>query len=77
MTYIANFKKYCYISDIFLAKPENFVIFAFSYVVCRFWLELIVLTANEAMKPGDEALNASSLQYLKSVKYFIASLLRF
>jgi hypothetical protein len=34
----------------------------------------IVLTA---MKRADEALNASSLQFLRSFKHFIASLLQF
>jgi hypothetical protein len=38
-----------------------------------FYMELYGVDSNEAMKPGDEALNASSLQFLSSVKCFIAS----
>jgi hypothetical protein len=33
--------------------------------------------SDEAMKRGDEALNASSLQFLRSIKHYIASSLRF
>ncbi len=33
--------------------------------------------SDEAMKWGDEALNSSSLQFLRSVKHFIISLLQF
>jgi hypothetical protein len=33
--------------------------------------------SDEAMKQCDEALNASSLQFLASVKHFITSLLKF
>jgi hypothetical protein len=43
------------------------------YLAISVWI-YIVLTA---MKQGDEALNASSLQFLSSVKCFIASSLRF
>jgi hypothetical protein len=40
-------------------------------------MDLYSVDSDEAMKRGDEALNASSLQFLSSVKRFIASSLRF
>jgi hypothetical protein len=67
-----------------VAMLKNFVVFAFTYV-----LEIFVLLygdfcmnsysvdSDEAMKRGFEALNASLLQFLKSIKPFIASSLRF
>jgi hypothetical protein len=42
-----------------------------------FCMDLYSVDSDEAMKRGDEALNASSLQFLSSVKRFIASSLRF
>jgi hypothetical protein len=40
-------------------------------------MDLYSVDSDEAMKRGYEALNASLLQFLSSVKRFIASLLRF
>jgi hypothetical protein len=40
-------------------------------------MDLYSIDSDEAMKRGDEALNASSLQFLSSVKGFIASVLQF
>jgi hypothetical protein len=37
-------------------------------------MNLYSVDSDEAMKRGDEALNASSLQFLRSVKRFIASI---
>jgi hypothetical protein len=36
-------------------------------------MDLYIVNSDEAMKRGDEALNALSLQFLNSVKRFIAS----
>ncbi len=59
---------------IFHNKAENFVIFAFTYVVESsallnddFYMTSNNVDSDEAMKRGDEALNASSLQLLRSV----------
>jgi hypothetical protein len=40
-------------------------------------MDLYSLDSDEAMKRGNEALNASSLQFLSSIKSFIASSLQF
>jgi hypothetical protein len=42
-----------------------------------FCLDLYSVDSDEAMKRGDEALNASSLQFLSIIKRFIASSLQF
>jgi hypothetical protein len=39
-----------------------------------FYTELYSVDSDEAMKRGDEAFNGSSLQFLRSVKRFIASI---
>jgi hypothetical protein len=36
-------------------------------------MNLYFVDSDKAMKPGDEALNASSLQVLISIEHFIAS----
>jgi hypothetical protein len=88
--------KNSYISVISIAKPKNFVVFAFTYVLDSFVLlydnfcmnpysiesdkamkrgdEAMKRWSDEAMKQGDEVLKASSLQSLRSVKCFIASI---
>jgi hypothetical protein len=38
-------------------------------------MDLLSVDSDEAIKRGDEALNASSLQFLRSVKCFIATIL--
>ncbi len=40
-------------------------------------MDLYSVDSDEALKRGDEALNASSLQFLSIVKRFITSLLQF
>ncbi len=53
---------------------KNIVVFAFTFVLDIFGLlfddfcmDLYSVDSDEAMKRGDEALNASSLQFLRSV----------
>jgi hypothetical protein len=72
------------LSVISVAKPKNIIIFAFTYVlecVALFngdlCMDLYSVASDEAMKQGSEALNASSLQFISSVKRFIASSLQF
>ncbi len=84
MNFIGNFQKKFVFSVVSIAKPKNIVIFAFTYVLESFALyfgdfcmDLYSIDSNEAMKWGDEALNASSLQFLSRAKRFIASLLQF
>ncbi len=83
MICVGNWKK-SYIFIISVAKPKNFVVFAFTYVSRSpallnddFCMNLYSVDSDEAMKQGNEALNASSLQFLTSVKRFIASLLQY
>jgi hypothetical protein len=47
----------------------------FCTVIWHFLYDPYSVDSNEAMKRGDEVLNVSSLQFLRSVKRFIASLL--
>jgi hypothetical protein len=47
----------------------------FCTVIWRFLYDPYGVDSNEAMKQGDEVLNVSLLQFLRSVKRFIASLL--
>jgi hypothetical protein len=42
-----------------------------------FYMELYSVDSDEALKRGNEAFNGSSLQFLRSVKRFIASLLQY
>jgi hypothetical protein len=71
-----NFQKKFVISVISVAKPKNIVVFAFTYV-----LEVLLCLFGDFCGmdlysvDSDEALNASSLQFLSSVKRLIASLL--
>ncbi len=74
MIFFASWKKTRYISVFFLTKLKNFVIFAFTYVSKGsallnddFCMNSHNVDSDEAMKRGDEALNASSLQFLRSV----------
>jgi hypothetical protein len=67
---LAIFKK----SYISVAKAKNFVIFPFTYVSESpallngdFFMNLYSIDSNEAMKRGDEALNASLLLFLRIV----------
>jgi hypothetical protein len=39
-------------------------------------MNLYFIDSDEAMKWGNEVLNASSLQFLRSVEYFIASIFK-
>jgi hypothetical protein len=72
MIFIGNFNKNPYISIISAAKPKNCVVFAYTYVLrspALFYgdlcMNLYFVDSDEAMKRGNEALNASSLQFLK------------
>jgi hypothetical protein len=40
-------------------------------------MELYSVASDEAMKRGNEAFNGSSLQFLRSIKHFIASSLQY
>jgi hypothetical protein len=58
---------------------KNMVVFAFTYALESlapffgdFCMDLYSVDSDEAMMRGDEALNASSLQFLSSIKRFIA-----
>jgi hypothetical protein len=53
------------------------VLDSFALFFGDFCMDIHSVDSNEAMKRGDEALNASSLQFLSIVKLFIASSLRF
>ncbi len=68
MICIGNLKKKSYMFVISVAKPKNFVVFAFTYVSrCPvlfngdFCMNLFSVDSNEAMKRGDEAFNGSTL----------------
>jgi hypothetical protein len=83
MICIENFKKNSYNFIISVAKPKNFGVFVFTYVLrspalfnSDFFMNLYSVDGDEAMKQGDEALNASSLQFLRCVKRFIASIFK-
>jgi hypothetical protein len=72
------------ISVISVAKLKNIVVFGFTHVLKSFALfygdfciDLYSIASDEAMKRGNEVLNASSLQFLSSLKHFIASSLQF
>jgi hypothetical protein len=79
-----QFPKKFVISVISVAKPKSIVVFAFTYVLESFALfygdfcmDLYSFASDETMKRDNEALNASSLQFLSSVKCFNASSLQF
>jgi hypothetical protein len=64
MNSISNFQKKFVIS---MAKPKNIIVIVFTYVLKSFALfygnfcmDLYSVDSNEAMKRGNEALNASS-----------------
>jgi hypothetical protein len=71
MIYFASYKKNRHIS---ITKQKNFVVVVFTYVSDgktallndNFCMNLHKVDSDEAMKQGDEALNASSLQFLRS-----------
>jgi hypothetical protein len=84
MNSIDNFQKELFFSLFSVAKSKNIVVFAFTFVLDSFGLfygdfcmDLYCVDSDEAMKQGDEALNASSLQFLCIVKPFIASPIQF
>ncbi len=79
-----NFPKNSLFFVVSLAKPKNIVVFAFTYVLESlalffgdFCMDIYSVDSDEVMKQGDEALNASSLQFLSIVKRFIPSSLQF
>jgi hypothetical protein len=69
MIYNGKFNKNSYIFVISVAKPKNFVVFAFTYLSRSpalffngdFCMNLYSVDSDEAMKRGDEAFNGSSL----------------
>jgi hypothetical protein len=74
MNSIDNFQKEFVFS---VAKSKNIAVGQFGLFYGDFCMDLNSVDSDEAMKRGDEALNASSLQFLSIVKCFIASLLQF
>jgi hypothetical protein len=81
MIWIGNLKKR---SSISVAKAKYFVVLPLPYVLeshaplnGNFFMTLYSVDIDEAMKRGNEALNASSLLFLRSVKCFIALSLQF
>ncbi len=75
MISIVNFNKNSYISVIFVVKPKNFVVFAFTYVSrssALFYGDFCMnLTAMKRWSDEGRRLNASLLQILRSIKCFI------
>ncbi len=74
MNSIDNFQKNFVFSVFSVAKSKNIVVFAFTFVLDSFGLfygdfcmDLYSVDSDEAMKRGDEVLNASSLQFLRSI----------
>jgi hypothetical protein len=68
----------------FCSKAEKLCRLSFTYVLRSlalfngdFCINLYSVDSDEAMKRGDEVVNASSLQFLGSVKRFIASSLQY
>jgi hypothetical protein len=81
MNSIGNFPKKLVFSVISVAKPKNIVVIAVTYVLesfalfyGNFCMDLYSVDSDEAMKRGNEAFSASSLQFLSSVKCFIATI---
>jgi hypothetical protein len=82
MIFIGNFNKNSHIFRYFQRKSENFVLFAYTYVskspalfYGNFCINLYFVDSNEALKLGDEVLNASLLHrytFLLRVRRFIA-----
>ncbi len=71
MNSINNFLKEFVFSVFSVAKSKKIIVFAFTFVLDSFGLlygdfcmDLYSVDSDEAMKRGDEALNASSLQFL-------------
>jgi hypothetical protein len=68
---MGNFNKNSNISVISEAKPKNFIVFAYTYMSrsqapfnVDFCMNLYFVDSDEVMKRGNDALNASSLQFL-------------
>ncbi len=71
------------VSVVFVEKPKNIVVFSLTYELESFALfygdfcmDLYSVDSDkndEAMKQRDKALNTSSLQFLRSIKWFIAT----
>jgi hypothetical protein len=52
------------------------VLESFALFYGDFFMDLYSVDSNEVMKQGHEALHASSIQFLSSVKCFIASIFK-
>jgi hypothetical protein len=74
MNSIDNFQKIFVISVVSVAKPKNIVIFAFTYVLESFALFYDDFCMGFYSVDSNEALNTSWLQFLSSVKRFIATI---
>jgi hypothetical protein len=75
-----NFPKNLLFFIVSVAKLKNIIVFALTYFwenfalfFGNFCMDIYSVDSNEAMKRGNEALNASLLQFLSIVKRFIAS----
>ncbi len=84
MNSIDNSQKEFVFSVFSVVKSKNIVIFAFTFLLDSFGLfygdfcmDWYSVDSDEAMMRGDDALIASSLQFLSIVKRFIASSLQF
>jgi hypothetical protein len=64
MIFMSNFNKNLYISVIFVAKPKNFVVFAYRNVSKILGLFYVDFCKYLYFVDSGEALNASSLQFL-------------
>jgi hypothetical protein len=74
--------KFLYFNTISVAKPDNIVVFAFTYVLESLALLYRDFTMNSysvdgdaVMKQGDEAINISLFQFFRIIKQFIATTL--
>ncbi len=81
MIYIDNLKNLLNLKTISVAKIVYYCCLCFhrcqKIFLCYYYIKIsawthIVLGSDEGMKPGDEALTASLLQFFRSVKRFIA-----
>jgi hypothetical protein len=77
MNSIDNFQKEFVFSVFSIAKSINIVIFAFTFVLDSFGLFHGDFCMDLYSVDSDEALKASSLQFLSIVKRFVASSLQF
>jgi hypothetical protein len=80
MIYIVNFKKFSYYSNMYFSSKakkccQKMLSLLSPMLYGHFGINSNSVDSDEAMKRGDVALNALLLQYFRSVKRFIVSLL--